>query len=46
MYAGHKHRHSMEMASLEDEIDLHGLAYTVTVADVMDVEGNLLCYRY
>lgn len=45
-YGGHKQRHSMEMADLEDALHMKGLAVDVQVADVMDVEGDLLCYTY
>ncbi|KAK4565674.1 hypothetical protein LTR86_003522 [Recurvomyces mirabilis] len=45
-YGGHKHRHSTEMSSLEDEINMKGLAPKIKVAEVMDVEGELLCYTY
>ncbi|KAK3644027.1 hypothetical protein LTR56_009879 [Elasticomyces elasticus] len=45
-YGGHKQRHSMEMASMEDDIIMQALAPSVKVAEVMDVEGQLLCYRY
>ncbi|KAK3075302.1 hypothetical protein LTR53_001503 [Teratosphaeriaceae sp. CCFEE 6253] len=45
-YAGHKQRHSMEMASLEDAITMQGLAPDIKVVDVMDVKGPLLCYGY
>ncbi len=45
-YGGHKERHSMKMASLEDEIGMRKLAPSIKVAQVMDVEGDFLCYRY
>ena len=45
-YGGHKHRHSTEMSSLGDEINMQGLATKVKVRDVMDIEGELLCYSY
>lgn len=45
-YSGHKERHSMEMASLDDVIEMRGLAPNVRVNEVMDIEGELLCYRY
>ncbi|KAK5737665.1 hypothetical protein LTR17_006527 [Elasticomyces elasticus] len=45
-YGGHKQRHSMEMASMDDDIIMQALAPSVKVAEVMDVEGQLLCYRY
>ena len=45
-YGGHKQRHSIEMASLEDDIEMRGLAENVQVRRVMDTEGELLCYRY
>ncbi|EMC93898.1 hypothetical protein BAUCODRAFT_36350 [Baudoinia panamericana UAMH 10762] len=46
LYYGHKERHSMEMASLDDEIDMMGLAPRVQVKQVMDTEGGILCYTY
>jgi len=45
-YSGHKGRHSMEMASLDDLIHMRGLDIDVKVANVMDVQGDLLCYTY
>lgn len=45
-YSGHKMRHSIEMASLDDDIDMRGLAENVKVSSVMDTEGEFLCYRY
>ncbi|QIX01569.1 hypothetical protein AMS68_007086 [Peltaster fructicola] len=45
-YGGHKQRHSIEMASLEDEVGLLGLAPAVKVADLMDTHNELLCYGY
>lgn len=36
----------MERASLEDEILMKGLAPSIKVREVMDVEGDLLCYSY
>ncbi|KAK0264910.1 hypothetical protein B0A54_16166 [Friedmanniomyces endolithicus] len=45
-YGGHKERHSMKMASLEDEIGMRKLAPSIKVAQVMDLEGDFLCYRY
>ncbi|KAK5116248.1 hypothetical protein LTR62_008575 [Meristemomyces frigidus] len=45
-YSGHKHGHSMEMSSLDDTINMQGLAPNVKIRDVMDVEGELLCYTY
>jgi tyrosinase len=45
-YGGHKHRHSMELATLEDDISMQGLAPSVRVESVMDSQGGLLCYSY
>lgn len=45
-YGGHKQRHSMEMASLQDDIKMQGLAPPIKVVDVMNTEGELLCYSY
>jgi len=47
-YNGHKQRHSMEMASLDDVLTYQGLAEDVRVLEVMDThsEGGLLCYTY
>jgi tyrosinase len=45
-YSGHNHRHPIEMASLDDKIDMRGLAPNVRVRSVMDTEGDFLCYRY
>lgn len=45
-YGGRNHRHSIEMARLEDEVQMQGFAPSVKVRDVMDTEGGLLCYRY
>lgn len=36
----------MDMASLSDELNMKTLATPVTVAEVMDVQGELLCYTY
>jgi tyrosinase len=46
VYGGHKQRHSIEMASLDDLIDMRGLAENVQVRNVMDTEGKLPCYTY
>nr|POE72837.1 tyrosinase ustq [Quercus suber] len=45
-YNGRKQRHSTETASIDDTIHMKGLAADVRVADVMDVEGDMLCYTY
>lgn len=45
-YSGHKHRHSPEMASMEDVISMQGLASSIKVASIMNVEEPLLCYEY
>ncbi|KAK4541121.1 hypothetical protein LTR36_008346 [Oleoguttula mirabilis] len=45
-YGGHKQRHSMDLASLIDKISVQALASSVKVADLMDVQGELLCYHY
>ena len=45
-YSGRKERHSIEMASMEDLIETQGLAEPVKVADLMDIQGELLCYDY
>ena len=36
----------MKMASLEDEITMQGLAPPIKAEEVMDTEGELLCYTY
>lgn len=45
-YNGPKHGGSDEDASLNDKLPMHGLAAEPEVAEVMDTEGGLLCYRY
>ena len=45
-YSGHKERHSIEMASLDDFIKMKGLDVDVQVSELMDVENDLLCYTY
>jgi len=45
-YGGHKERHSIEMANLDDTLFYKGLASDIRVREVMNVEGDLLCYRY
>ncbi|EME43326.1 hypothetical protein DOTSEDRAFT_72666 [Dothistroma septosporum NZE10] len=45
-YGGHKQSHSMELASLDDELEYRGLTDDVKVKDVMDTEAGQLCYRY
>lgn len=45
-YDGHKQKHSMKMATLDDVINMKGLDVNIKVADVMSTEGDLLCYRY
>lgn len=45
-YDGHKERHTIEMAGLDDVLHYEGLAPDIKVEDVMDIENELLCYRY
>ncbi|KAK4622203.1 Tyrosinase ustQ [Fulvia fulva] len=45
-YGGHKSRHTMGLASLEDDLEYRGLADDVKVKDVMNTETGVLCYRY
>ncbi|KAJ5184018.1 hypothetical protein N7492_001634 [Penicillium capsulatum] len=45
-YNGPKHGHSEDKASLSDRLPMYGLAREPEVAEVMDTEGGLLCYRY
>lgn len=45
-YGGHKQRHSLEMASLDDLIVMHGLAPDIKVNEFMDIQGDMLCYSY
>jgi hypothetical protein len=45
-YNGHNQRHSMEMAKLSDKIKMQGWALEIEVHEVMNTEGELLCYRY
>ena len=45
-YGGHKQRHSIEKASLDDTLQVQGLAEPVRVRDVMNTQGYLLCYEY
>lgn len=35
-----------EKASLKDVLRLGGLAEDVTVGDVLDTQGGVLCYKY
>jgi hypothetical protein len=45
-YGGHAQRHSIEMASLTDDIKMGALAPSIQVQEVMDIENERLCYRY
>lgn len=45
-YGGRKERHSMEMASLGDFLEMGSLAEPVRVARVMDVGNEFLHYDY
>lgn len=45
-YSGHTQRHSMKMAELTDKIKMAGLAPEIEVKEVMNTEGELLCYTY
>ena len=45
-YGGHKERHSMEMATLDDEIRVGALAPAIKVREVMDIHGEMLGYEY
>ena len=36
----------MKMASLDDKIHVPGLAADVAVRQLMDIDGELLCYSY
>ena len=45
-FGGPKLRQSIEMASLEDLIQMQSLAEPVKVAEVMDIKGDFLCYDY
>ncbi|KAI9711766.1 MAG: hypothetical protein M1820_001911 [Bogoriella megaspora] len=40
------HNETNSSASLEDFLPLGGLAPDVRVSDIIDTQGNLLCYRY
>jgi tyrosinase len=45
-YSGHNQRHSMELAKLSDKIKMQGWAPEIEVNEVMNTEGDLLCYTY
>ncbi|MCJ1229643.1 hypothetical protein MMC12_006312 [Toensbergia leucococca] len=45
-YAGRLLRNSTQRASLNDIIPMGGLAPDITIADMMETESGLLCYRY
>jgi tyrosinase len=45
-YGGHKERHSMVMATLDDEIGMGALAPPVRVRELMDIHGEMLGYEY
>lgn len=45
-YGGHAGRRTMKMASLDDKIHVPGLAGDVAVRQLMDIDGELLCYSY
>lgn len=47
-YTGHKLKHSIEMASLDDKIKMQSLAPEIEVREMMetDKEGGMLCYGY
>jgi tyrosinase len=47
-YIGHKAKHSLEMASLDDGIKIQALAPEIQVREMMETEqgGGTLCYRY
>lgn len=45
-YGGHAGRRTMKMAQLTDKIHIPGLAPDVEVRELMDTEGDLLCYTY
>lgn len=36
----------MEMASLDDFLEMEGLAEPVRVARMMDIRNEILCYEY
>jgi len=45
-YSGHNQRHSVKLAKLSDKIKMQGWAPEIEVNEVMNTEGDLLCYRY
>lgn len=45
-YGGHKERHSIEMASLDDEINMGPLASNVKVREMMNIHSEKLQYDY
>jgi tyrosinase len=45
-YGGHAQRHSIEMASLTDNIKMGALAPPIQVQEMMDIESDFLCYTY
>lgn len=45
-YGGLRHKHSPEKVRLTDWLHYKGLTRKVQVWDVMDIEGESLCYRY
>lgn len=45
-YGGRKQRHSMEMASLADFVEMGSLSEPVRVARVMDIQDAYLSYTY
>jgi tyrosinase len=44
--SGHNQRHYMELARLSDKIKIQGWAPEIEVKEVMNTEGDLLCYTY
>jgi tyrosinase len=45
-YGGHRERHSIEMATLEDRIVMGALAPDIKVKEFMDIHGEMLSYDY
>ena len=45
-YGGANHRHSIEKAQLTDKIAYQSFAPAIEVQDVMNTEGEVLCYSY